>query len=933
MIMADRYMTSKCHTLQDLYSHLDFFGFRGEALASLRELSGILALESRPSGNEQTYCKVFTHGKSHRAGQANTKRPSVGTTVTVTDFMYNMPVRRKRIKEAVDLEEIKSQLECIALMHPQVSISLRNDVKYNIIMQTHRTTDTLKVFSNLFGDTISKSLVPVLFELDRFKVSGYIGKISHPQKNLQFIYVNKRLILKSKLHKLVDALLAKSFILRANGPWRNVPISKKLDSRFFIACSPPEKRNKYGVYVLNVECSYCDYDIALDPRKTLVEFKDWDSILKCTEEAVRSFLEKESLVFSGDLDSDYRSSPSRDVGKLCDESLICEMDQLSKECALALPDHTSKLIDTNTFVDPHCKSVGVDALNGAGMVHGLPARRKAFSKEKILASSSPQSPNISNTGLNIDNQASKLNLFESTLVSEVDKCSENPLPSSTFSVSILSSKGLKRKCDKSDIKSKEHFVKPAIPQKKHNAKQTDVLSLSVTSQELIRAMDDAMQSMSNCGVLANCIPLNSMADSVAVNAMEAMPEPQVARLIDLESCKGSEDSSNVNQWMKATDSEGGVFYVHKRSGITSFDAPVPTQDQVSFSMINRCSFLPKGMSPILKTSSCKPIKNDASLMPTSCQMMKDVISRSNSLQDELAVIKWRDLLEVQDSGCKPYVTQLLDDAENRMKYCEQPVPNAKIIDKCAINIYNVMFPYAFTREMFTSIKVLGQMDRKFIVTLASVAGSKKPHVIVLFDQHAVHERIRLEKLMKDYQIDGCNTHFRSTEITPPLSLSLSSKEVRILSSFEEEFGRLGLYYQLTNETQIYVTKIPNCLKARESREASRGNTVAKSLLEALIREQVEVLLDTRGVGTRVPSVLQNIISSEACRGAVKFGHELSVEESRVLLKYLGQCELPFQCAHGRPALAPIADLAIIDRDTAPVTSKPRLGRLKHLIKI
>ncbi|CAG2057611.1 unnamed protein product [Timema podura] len=1068
--VGSRYMTSKCHTLQDLYSHLDFFGFRGEALASLRELSGILALESRPSGNEQTYCKVFTHGKSHRAGLANTKRPSVGTTVTVTDFMYNMPVRRKRIKEAVDLEEIKSQLECIALMHPQVSISLRNDVKYNIIMQTHRTTDTLKVFSNLFGDTISKSLVPVLFELDRFKVSGYIGKISHPQKNLQFIYVNKRLILKSKLHKLVDALLAKSFILRANGPWKNVPISKKLDSRFFIACSPPEKRNKYGVYVLNVECSYCDYDIALDPRKTLVEFKDWDSILKCTEEAVRSFLEKESLVFSGDLDSDYRSSPSRDVGKLCDESLICEMDQLSKECALALPDHPSKLIDTNTFVDPPRKSVGVDALNGAGMVHGLPARRKAFVKEKILASSSPQSPNISNTGLNIDNQASKLNLFESTLVSEVDKCSENPLPSSTFSVSILSSKGLKRKCDKSDIKSKEHFVKPAIPQKKHkcsmnkinsvssrassvsadsedplfsckhyltkskpkndlislpkltkecrltpcesrrengssfvceiktstavqtsasldnrpvffsdiiasvpenedmldtasypilrptkhtkmstpvtvssgsipcgqdgktpnnspriisttyskdlfsnlptqinsgasnlidgspflirdhhigssemimndistelcskdydstgsqnhcaeegdksklsspikevinanmisltqqstkhcpsssfvcetisngksspmmhaandsttlsgrkrnneishdnnspykkicvddvtltlpsgtnnspclSAKQTDVLSLSVTSQELIRAMDDAVQSMSNCGVLANCIPLNGMADSVAVNAMEAMPEPQVARLIDLESCKGSEDSSNVNQWMKATDSEGGVFYVHKRSGITSFDAPVPTQDQVSFSMINRCSFLPKGMSPILKTSSCKPIKNDASLMPTSCQMMKDVISRSNSLQDELAVIKWRDLLEVQDSGCKPYVTQLLDDAENRMKYCEQPVPNAKIIDKCAINIYNVMFPYAFTREMFSSIKVLGQMDRKFIVTLASVAGSKKPHVIVLFDQHAVHERIRLEKLMKDKKRESlCGVPYR-----------------------------------------------------------------------------------------------------------------------------------------------------------------------------
>nr|CAD7392345.1 unnamed protein product [Timema cristinae] len=133
------------------------------------------------------------------------------------------------------------------------------------------------------------------------------------------------------------------------------------------------------------------------------------------------------------------------------------------------------------------------------------------------------------------------------------------------------------------------------------------------------------------------------------------------------------------------------------------------------------------------------------------------------------------------------------------------------------------------------------------------------------------------------------------------------------------------------KTSLGVSLAPAQRIMREQeRKGSRGNTVVKSLLEALIREQVEVLLDTRGVGTRVPSVLQNVISSEACRGAVKFGHELSVEESRVLLKYLGQCELPFQCAHGRPALAPIADLAIIDRDTAPVTSKPRKLNLEEL---
>lgn len=115
-------MTSKCHSLEDLRNHLDQFGFRGEALASLREVSGLLTLESRPKGSDITFCKVFTHGKSHKAGVSKTVRPGHGTTITVHDFMYNMPVRRQRIRSAIDLEEIKSHIECTALMQPQVSV-------------------------------------------------------------------------------------------------------------------------------------------------------------------------------------------------------------------------------------------------------------------------------------------------------------------------------------------------------------------------------------------------------------------------------------------------------------------------------------------------------------------------------------------------------------------------------------------------------------------------------------------------------------------------------------------------------------------------------------------------------------------------------------------------------------------------------------------
>lgn len=42
--------------------------------------------------------------------------------------------------------------------------------------------------------------------------------------------------------------------------------------------------------------------------------------------------------------------------------------------------------------------------------------------------------------------------------------------------------------------------------------------------------------------------------------------------------------------------------------------------------------------------------------------------------------------------------------------------------------------------------------------------------------------------------------------------------------------------------------------------------------------------------------------------AIKFGDPLSLDECRSLLRQLELCSAPFQCAHGRPSLAPILDV-------------------------
>ena len=47
-----------------------------------------------------------------------------------------------------------------------------------------------------------------------------------------------------------------------------------------------------------------------------------------------------------------------------------------------------------------------------------------------------------------------------------------------------------------------------------------------------------------------------------------------------------------------------------------------------------------------------------------------------------------------------------------------------------------------------------------------------------------------------------------------------------------------------------------------------------------------------------PKAINRILSSKACRGAVKFGDSLSVNECAQLICQLSDCQLPFQCAHG-----------------------------------
>lgn len=319
-LLGVRHATSKCHSLKDL-EQLKFHGFRGEALASIREIAGVLEIVTRHKSSYKTLCKIFQNGKALEVTESCFPRGNTGTTVNVHDVFSSLPVRRKLVSDTLDFERIRFRIAAIALIHPEVSFSLLNEATGAKCLQTHKSQSILSTFSQLFGNSKSKPLREVCFEYEQFKVCGYVSLDSHHNKSLQFLYINGRLVLKTKIHKLINAILGKSALVKKSAVLDEERSEKKC------VLSPQAVRgvDKYGVFVLNVRCCVTEYDVCLEPSKTLVEFQDWEGVLGCVERCVESFLVRENLTLKPEI-SDVSEQKNEEA---CTDSADAKVDNLS----------------------------------------------------------------------------------------------------------------------------------------------------------------------------------------------------------------------------------------------------------------------------------------------------------------------------------------------------------------------------------------------------------------------------------------------------------------------------------------------------------------------------------------------------------------------------------------------------------------------------
>ena len=214
------------------------------------------------------------------------------------------------------------------------------------------------------------------------------------------------------------------------------------------------------------------------------------------------------------------------------------------------------------------------------------------------------------------------------------------------------------------------------------------------------------------------------------------------------------------------------------------------------------------------------------------------------------------------------------------------------------------FSAALSKDALRNSRVISQVDRKYVLICLEEETQRllneKSELLVLVDQHAADERIRVEGLL-------ATLGSSSTQLAKPIIFELQVREHGLLARCAAYFADWGILYDIQTLPESHKCRLS--VKALPSAIAERCRIEPKVLIE-LIR--TEAWKRSEGGSSVIrkacPQGLLDMLNSRACRSAIMFNDELIMEEAQTLIKRLGDCKFPFQCAHGRPSMIPLVDL-------------------------
>jgi len=277
---VEEHTTSKIRDIDDLEAGVATLGFRGEALHAIGAVSR-LTVTTRPRADRdvESYrgTKLTVEG-----GEVTGVDPAgcpEGTTIEIDDLFYNVPARRKYLKQqSTEFAHVNTVVTSYALANPDVAVSLTHDGR-----ETFATTgqgDRREAVLSVYGRDVARSMVEVDASADDEDfpdgpLEGVTGLVSHPEttrstREYCSTYVNGRYVTASAVRDaVVDA--------------------------YGTQLAP----DRYPFAVLFLDLPAGDVDVNVHPRKLEVRFADEAGVREQIRAAVEAALLEEGFLRSG----------------------------------------------------------------------------------------------------------------------------------------------------------------------------------------------------------------------------------------------------------------------------------------------------------------------------------------------------------------------------------------------------------------------------------------------------------------------------------------------------------------------------------------------------------------------------------------------------------------------------------------------------------
>ena len=181
----------------------------------------------------------------------------------------------------------------------------------------------------------------------------------------------------------------------------------------------------------------------------------------------------------------------------------------------------------------------------------------------------------------------------------------------------------------------------------------------------------------------------------------------------------------------------------------------------------------------------------------------------------------------------------------------------------------------FAKQARPDRKILGQLFKTYWLI-------EYEDQLFIMDQHAAHEKVNYEKLMKNFKEKEIYTQ----RLEPPMVVTVSITEAEALERYKDAFAGLGFTIESFGGNEYCIREVPANLYGIGERD------LFMELLDAISQEN----------GTLDTEVIASKIATMACKMSIKGNQKVSLMEVEHLLDQLMELENPYQCPHGRPTI-------------------------------